>query len=348
MKTSFTKANASTHKRVWAATLAALCLLLASSLSAAAPAGKADGQKNSSSVFPKMIYTPSGSQPEGFTIGNGTTAYNGSLDGSIYKVDLRTGRGKTLVPVQDSQDCLKLGLRFDPRSNYLFVAGCYYGNAYIYDADNGALLMEYQLGPVFESVVNDLAITQDAVYFTDSYLPVLYRLPLSKNGGLPGFANAIEKIPLPAVFALSPTDPCCAGNGIVATPDGKFLIIGHSNDAMLYRVDLATYAVDAISVEPPLTGFLDGIAMKGQNLYIMTPTVPNPIDTIQVVGLDQDMLSGKLVDIISDPDLEDVASGAFHGNSLYVNNARYAEPPGPDTEYWVTKLKLSPKAQGDD
>jgi len=190
-----------------------------------------------------------------------------------------------------------------------------------------------------------LAITEDAVYFTDSYLPVLYRLPLSKNGRLPGSASAIEEIPLPDAFALDPNDPCCAGNGIVATPDGKTLIIGHSNDAMLYRVDLDTYAVDAISVEPPLAGFLDGIAMKGRKLYIMTPTVPTPVDTIQVVELDKEMLSGTFVDIMTDPDLEDVASGAFFGNSLYVNNARYAEPPGPDTEYWVTKLKLSNKAQ---
>ena len=208
--------------------------------------------------------------------------------------------------------------------------------------------MQYHLGPVFEAVVNDLAITQDAVYFTDSYLPVLYRLPLSRNGRLPGSADAIEEIPLPPEFALDPFAPCCGGNGIVATPDGKTLIIGHSNLAMLYRVDLATYDVDAISVEPALTGFLDGIAMKGNRLYIMTPTVPNPIDTIQVVELSEDMLSGKLVNAITDPDLDDVASGAFFGNSLYVNNARYSQPPGPDSEYWITKLKLSSKVQDSD
>jgi len=32
-------------------------------------------------------------------------------------------------------DCFKLGMRVDPRTNYLFVAECFHGNAYVYDAD---------------------------------------------------------------------------------------------------------------------------------------------------------------------------------------------------------------------
>ncbi|MDH3568435.1 MAG: hypothetical protein OEM61_13915, partial [Desulfobacteraceae bacterium] len=74
--------------------------------------------------FPKISYTPSGSAPEGFTIGKGTTAYNGSLDGSIYKLDLRTGQGQVLVDKDPNADvangtCLVLGMRVDPRTNYL-------------------------------------------------------------------------------------------------------------------------------------------------------------------------------------------------------------------------------------
>ena len=61
---------------------------------------------------------------------------------------------------------------------------------------------------------------------------------------------------------------------------------------------------------------------------------------IQVVGLDKDMLTGKLLGVIRDPDLDAVASGAFFGNSLYVNNARYNTYPEFDTEYWITKLSI--------
>jgi sugar lactone lactonase YvrE len=274
--------------------------------------------------FPTRVYTLDGSSSEGFAIGKGPTAYNSSPDGSIYKVDLQSGQGEVLVEVQDPFDCFKLGMRIDDRTNYLFVAGCVYGN-------------------------NDLTITKDAVYFTDSFRPVLYRLPLSKDGGIPLNAGAATEIPLPDEFINS--DPfCCTGNGIVSAPNGKTLIVGHSNLARLYRVDTASGDVEEIAIDGPLTGFLDGIAMQGDMLYIMTPyDFPGPpvsIDRIQVVELDKGHLSGTLVETITDPaNLDGVASGAIFGGSLYVNNARYAVefPPSPDTPFWVTKLKIRPK-----
>jgi hypothetical protein len=300
--------------------------------------------------FPTRVYTLDGSSSEGFAIGKGPTAYNSSPDGSIYKVDLQSGQGEVLVEVQDPFDCFKLGMRVDDRTNYLFVAGCVYGNAFVYDADTGALIMEYQLNTSGEfGVVNDLTITKDAVYFTDSFRPVLYRLPLSKDGGIPLNAGAATEIPLPDEFINS--DPfCCTGNGIVSAPNGKTLIVGHSNLARLYRVDTASGDVEEIAIDGPLTGFLDGIAMQGDMLYIMTPyDFPGPpvsIDRIQVVELDKGHLSGTLVETITDPaNLDGVASGAIFGGSLYVNNARYAVefPPLPDTPFWVTKLKIRPK-----
>jgi len=280
--------------------------------------------------FPKTIAALSGSAPEGFTVGEGHTGYNGSVDGSIYKMDLRTGQGEILVPADsDSFDCRKLGMRVDPRTNYLFVAGCVYGNAYVFDADSGALIMEYQLDNSGMSIVNDLAITEDAVYFTDSAQPFLYVLPLMEDGALPDPGVEIGVIPLPDAFAIDPAVFCCGGNGIVATPGEEALIVGHANNAELYRVDLTTFDVDLIAVTPALSGFLDGIVMRGKTLYILTPTDPAPIDGIQVVEMDSGMFSGNLVRIITDPDLDDVASGAFFGNSLYVNNARYSEYPEP-------------------
>ncbi len=302
--------------------------------------------------FPVRVPALDGSSPEGFAIGKGSIAYNSSPDGAIYRVDLRSGEGDVLVPPQDPFDCLKLGMRVDDRTNYLFVAGCVYGNAMVLDTDNGATIMEYQLNNSGEfGLPNDLTITNDAVYFTDSFRPVLYRLPLSSNGEIPLDPGAATEIPLPPEFALNPaSEPCCGGNGIVSTPDGKTLIIGHSNLARLYRLDTASGDIEQIIVDGPLAGFLDGIAMHGNTLYIMTPYgPPGPpvlIDQIQVVELDKGYLSGTLVDVITDAEnLDGVASGAIFGNSLYVNNARYTVefPPAPDTGYWLTKLKIRPK-----
>jgi hypothetical protein len=43
--------------------------------------------------FPHKVTSLFGSLPEGFTIGKGSTGYDGSIDGSIYKVDLRNEVG---------------------------------------------------------------------------------------------------------------------------------------------------------------------------------------------------------------------------------------------------------------
>lgn len=40
---------------------------------------------------------------------------------------------------------------------------------------------------------------------------------------------------------------------------------------MLYRVDLSTYDVDPILIDSPLSGFLDGLAMRDGVVYIMYP-----------------------------------------------------------------------------
>ena len=290
--------------------------------------------------FPKKIFTQPGSPPEGFTIGKGTTAYQGSLDGSIFKSDLRTGKGGVLVGVVEpwtETTCRLLGMRVDPRTNYLFGAGCYRGNAFVYDADNGALIAEYQLDSSGSSVINDLAITNDAVYFTDFNQPFLYRLPLSRNGGLPA-ADAATAIPLTGDFGVG------VANGIVATPDGKTLIVNDSFRSKIFRVDPATGIANEIVVEPALDGFLDGMILQGKTLYIVTPYdfVPDPVDRIQVLQLSDDLLSAKRVKTITNADFDGVASGAIFGDSLYVNNARYFDFPEPTTTYWFTKVTIRP------
>jgi hypothetical protein len=292
--------------------------------------------------FPKKIFTQPGSPPEGFTIGKGTTAYQGGLDGSIFKSDLRTGKGELLVDVVEPWEittCRLLGMRVDPRTNYLFAAGCYWGNAFVYDADNGALIAEYQLDSSGSSVINDLAITNNAVYFTDFGQAFLYRLPLSSNGGLPA-ADAATAIPLIGDFGVG------VANGIVATPDGKTLIVNDSFRAKIFRVDPKTGVAKEIVIEPALEGFLDGMILQGKTLYIVTPydfEGTDLVDRIQVLQLSDDLLSAKRVNRITDVDFDGIASGAIFGDSLYVNSSRYRDFPEATTQYWFSKVTIRPK-----
>ena len=292
--------------------------------------------------FPYKIVHSTGFQPEGFTIGKGTTAYSGALNGTIYKLDLRTGEGEILVDGEVQQDPPNpdvvniLGMRVDSRTNYLFVAGGLTGKAFVYDADSGSLIAEYQLANENESMINDLTITDDAVYLTDSSNNYFYRLPLDPKGGLPLDPDAATAIPLTGDFELGDVTECCAANGIVATANGKTLIIGHSNAALLYRVDPITGEADKISAD--VVEFPDGLVLVNRVLYIISPT-----NQVQVMQLDKSLLTGETVDVITDPALDGPSSGANLDSSFYVVNSRWDVTPESTTEYWITKLDMQRK-----
>lgn len=91
-------------------------------------AAEAGGQ-----TFPAVLPLPTGFQPEGIVSGRGTEFFVGSLaGGAIYKGDLRTGEGEILAPPVEGG--VAVGLSYDPRSDYLFVAGGTTGQGFVCDA----------------------------------------------------------------------------------------------------------------------------------------------------------------------------------------------------------------------
>ena len=130
-------------------------------------------------TFPEVIALPNGWLPEGIAVGKGSTFYSGSrADGAIYRGDLRTGEGSIFAPGVPGR--VAVGLKVDQRGRYLFVAGGPTGQAYVFDADSGALVANYALTAP-GTFVNDVIVTRDAAYFTDSARPVLYRLSLGSG-----------------------------------------------------------------------------------------------------------------------------------------------------------------------
>src|SRR5512132_2714917 len=111
------------------------------------------GAVAAAAAFPQVIQLPIGFQPEGIEVGRGTTFYVGSVaSGAVYRGDLRTGKGSTLIPAASGRKAT--GIELDTR-NRLWVAGADTGAAYVYDAKTRALLKTYQLGttPTF---INDV------------------------------------------------------------------------------------------------------------------------------------------------------------------------------------------------
>jgi sugar lactone lactonase YvrE len=313
--------------------------MISAVLLALAAAGCTDTQRGVTSAVPALsdvtmanvIALPDGFWPEGIDFGRGTTFYVGSLaTGAIWRGDARTGAGAVLVPEQPGVE--KVGIRYDARRDRLFVAGGFTGQAFVYDASTGALLASYQLAELGMSLINDVALTSDGVYFTDSFNPVLYRLPVSARGTLPA-EDAVETIPLSGDFVFIPDTPIGNANGIAATPDGKRLIIVNTTTGELYLVDPATGVTTAIDLGGEIVSG-DGILLEGRTLYV----VQGHLNEITVIRLGADMTSGVIVGALTDDQLRFPSTIARFGNALYAVNARFDVEPGPTVAYEVVRV----------
>ena len=259
---------------------------------------------------------------EGIVSGRGTDFYVGSLvAGAIYKGNLRSGAGSVLVPQQAGR--YAVGLAYDERTDYLYVAGLT-GQAYVYNATTGEDIATIQLAavPFPNTFINDCIVTKDAVYFTDMFLDVYYRVALLNNGRLPDPVN-VEPITLSGDFAYTPG--AFNGNGIVATPNGKNLIIGNSDAGLLYLVHPLTGVADEIDLGGVQLPGNDGLVLQGKILYV----VQNFFNQISVVKLSSDYTTGEVVNVITHPAYDIPATAALFGSRLYAVNARFNDAPPP-------------------
>jgi sugar lactone lactonase YvrE len=131
-------------------------------------------------------------QPEGITIGRHTTAYLGSLaDGDIYAVSLRTGEYKLIS--KGLPNSPSVGLKIDNHGR-LFVAGGPTGTGRVIDVKTGDIIRNYTF-TTEPSFINDVVLTRDYAWFTDSQQPQLYGVPLGR-GGTPGGSASVVTLPL--------------------------------------------------------------------------------------------------------------------------------------------------------
>lgn len=285
------------------------------------------GTARANSTFPDTIPLPTGFQPEGIVTGRGTTFFSGSLaNGAIYSGDLRTGEGDILVPGEEGR--VAVGLSLDDKSNHLFVAGGGTGNGYAYDGESGEELEIYELTDP-GSFVNDVVVTSSTAYFTDSFRPFLYKVPLGPAGSLPSSGD-VEEIELGGDFtSVSGFNT----NGIDAPPSEKYLIIVNSSTGLLYKVDPDSGDASEIDLGGDELTAGDGILLDGETLYV----VRNQFNEIAVISLEKSASTGELVDTITDEDFDIPTTVAEFGNSLYAVNARFGVT-APDAEYDVIRV----------
>jgi sugar lactone lactonase YvrE len=277
-------------------------------------------------AFPKRIALPDGFQPEGISIA-GNQFYVGSIPtGAIYRGSLRTGQGSILVPGAAGRAAI--GVETD--RGRLFVAGGPTGKAFVYDARTGRLLAERMLATGAGTFVNDVVVTRRAAWFTDSFRPVLYRLPLGP-GGRPGGQAAVQTLALSGDYQHQPGFNL---NGIEATANGATLVVVQSSTATLFAVDPRSGRTRTIGLGAASVSNGDGLVLRGRTLYV----VQNQLNQIARITLAPNLRSGRVVRTITDPLLDVPTTADLNGSRLYAVNARFGNPSPASAEYWVTRV----------
>lgn len=273
--------------------------------------------------FPAKIDLPSGWMPEGITAGRGNTIYVGSLaGGGVWAGDVRTGEGSQLVPHWGGAAA---GVEYEARANRLWVAGAGSGTVRVYDASSGALLKQYVFSPA--GFLNDLVVTKNAVYVTDSNNAWLDVIRLGQGGSLPDTGTTL---PLSGI-TIEPNQ--FNANGIVATR-GRLIVVD-SFEGGLFNVDPQTGTATPIWTGGVSVANGDGLELHGSKLYV----VRNQNQLVEVFRLGRKLGSAKPLGELTSPDLSVPTTAAFQAGRLWVVNARFGIPT---TDYWVTRLPARP------
>jgi sugar lactone lactonase YvrE len=316
-----------TVKRRTAPALLALVLTLAACAPAQPPAPAAPGVE-APVTRPDVIDLLSGFQPEGIAA-TGTLIYVGSIPtGAVYRADTATGRGSVVVPAADGRAAI--GIKIDGRDR-LIVCGGPTGKAFVYDAATGRDLASYTLSETTQTFINDVALSDDAAWFTDSRQAVIYRVSLPSDGTLGG-QEAVTTLKLNGDFKFQ------AGafnlNGIVWA--GDRLIAVQSGAGLLFYIDPATGATRKIQLGGESVPNGDGLLLDGQTLFV----VQNRRNQVAVIDLaaDPKMPNGTVRTRITNPAFDVPTTLAAVGSSLYAVNARFDTTPTPSTPYTVVRF----------
>ncbi len=316
---------------------AALTLLMVPASAGAAPATgprpadvPADPQP---AVLPTTIALPDGFPPEGIATGPGPFAYLGNrVDGAIYRANLLTGTGSIISPATGTPS---LGMKTDPRGR-LFVAGGSAGDARVVDTRTGAVIASYQLATGSDTFVNDVVLTPHAAYLTDSLSPVLYELPLGRDGAPPQ-PGQVRRIPLSGAIEYQEG---FNANGITRTPDGRGLLIVQSNTGLLFRVDPRTGVTSRVDLGGETLVNGDGMLLLGCTLFV----VQNQFNQVAEVRIDAAGTTGTVLRRLTDPRFDVPTTVAAFAGRLYLPNARFTVEPTPTTPYAVVAVPLGHRA----
>ena len=265
--------------------------------------------------------------PEGIAAENksGNFYVSSVADGSIYRGNVSTEQAELFLPGGVDGRTHSVGLSLD--EGRLYIAGADTAKVFVYDTSGENLIRSFDAqGAGF---LNDVTVNPRSgdAYITDSFVPILWRVPADEvtNSSTPGELEAWLDLDDPP--GQSDPIPYTAGefnlNGIVATPNGRYLITVQSNTGNLFRIDTQTKQVTQVELDgAPLTNG-DGLVLRGHTLYVIRNQ-----GLVTEVALDGQFTSGQVKGdtMVPSPEKKDFpTTGALVRGRLLVVNSQFAE-----------------------
>lgn len=238
-------------------------------------------------------------------------------DGSIQTVD-RKSNSVFIQPAGTDGRTSALGVKVDPKRERLWVIAP--DAVYIYDLKTNTLKKKNVLTDIINvqsSLLNDLCLDKDGnAFITDSYNPYIFRVD-GETLQMSNWLDVSQSIP----FGQQNNVPFNL-NGIVITPDGKYLLSVKTNDGSFWKIDIAEKTVSQVHLSELVT-FGDGLTwQRGKKLFV----IRNFINKISRIEFSQDFNAGEVTDVNASG-LEVPTSAVYSEDKLVVVNSEFDHNP---------------------
>ncbi|QQQ79561.1 superoxide dismutase [Saccharothrix sp. 6-C] len=270
--------------------------------------------------------------PEGVAVDERTGWFyvTSNHNGSVVRGDVRTGAVRPFLPAGGDGRTSALGAEVD-WTGTLWVAGGATEKVFAHDARTGALKAVYTTRA--GSLPNDVVVTPGGeVFVTDSFQPVLWRIPAGAASGPAQPWLDLTGSPIRYV-------PGYNLNGIVLAPDGDSLLVDQTETGDLWRIGLADRRVTRVD----LGGFRlpggDGMVLRDRTLFVAQPLG----DLVAEVRLARDGTRGSITGRLADPGVRFPTTVAPAGDRLLVVNSQFDrrnQGLPPDTPFTVSVIAL--------
>jgi hypothetical protein len=269
--------------------------------------------------------------PEGIAFQETTgNFYVGSTaDGTVFRGNVNDPNAASFLPAGGDGRTFVTGMKVDANGR-LYVAGAGTGLVFVYDTVTGALIRSFTTAFVGPQFLNDIAIAPNGdAFVTDSMRPMLYRIPADQVVSGSGQGTLDPWLDLSSIY-----QPGFNLNGIVATPDGAYLITVQSNTGDLFRISLSTKELVQIDLGGEAVNG-DGLALRGRTLFAVDR--PN-IEKVQLSG---DLRTGRVLSRTFDASLRFPTTIAIARGRLLVVNSQFDKRGGtPELPFTVSSIDV--------